>query len=265
MAAVTPRVIEQLYAVPPHEFTRERDALAAALAKQGHPDQAREVRRLRRPSASLWAVNQLAHAEPSRLGAFLDAVAEVRRAQLRDPRAAAEAAQQQRGERDALVERAGALLAALGPRPTPATLRRIASTLLGAAADHARAQELRQGRLTHELDPPGFEVLAGLPGAGRLRLVRGGKGEPGPRTPAPMDARRARVDAEHARRRREADELERAALARQAAVDEARREADELAGKLTAARRRLREAQRAAAEARAAARRAQRRAGPAPT
>ena len=78
--------IAKLYAVPLGAFTRERDALAAALTKDKRADEARAVRQLRRPSAPLWATNQLAHAERERLDAFLEGIVQVRKAQLRDPR-----------------------------------------------------------------------------------------------------------------------------------------------------------------------------------
>ena len=75
--------IGKLYAVPLAAFTRERDALAAALKKADHAAQARAVRQLRRPSAALWATNQLAHTDTERLAAFLDGITQVQKTQLR--------------------------------------------------------------------------------------------------------------------------------------------------------------------------------------
>src|SRR5205085_2446879 len=94
------RALERLYAVAPRDFTRARNRLAAELRQARELDVAREVARLRRPSAPLWAVNQLArHARPA-LERFLDAVDRLRRTQLSDPRGAMEAMRAQR-ERDA--------------------------------------------------------------------------------------------------------------------------------------------------------------------
>ena len=170
--------IGKLYAVPLAAFTRERDALAAALKKADHAAQARAVRQLRRPSAALWATNQLAHTDAERLAAFLDGITQVQKTQLRDPRAAAEALTHQRRELQHLVRRAGELLAKQGSRATPAIERRISETLLGAAVDRVRADELRHGRLTQELAAPGFEVLAGVGRGDHLRLVSGGQTAP---------------------------------------------------------------------------------------
>jgi hypothetical protein len=295
--AVSPHLLEQLLAVPPREFTRARNALAASLQKDGHAADAREVRRLRRPSVGLWVTNQLARAEPRGLGAFLDAVAVARRTLLRDPRTAGDAVQRHRAELDALLERARALLVAQGAAVTPAALQRIAHTLLGAAVDQRRAQDLRRGRLTEELPAPGFEVFAGAARPGHLRLVSsrapvgaGGREVELPRSAAGASARahdgerraqaaqrrtheaeqrrareaeqRARVEQARERRRQEAEERARDASERRALADELARQVDELTAKLTAARRQLRDAQRAARAAAAASRAARRRTRP---
>jgi hypothetical protein len=262
------RVIEELYRVAPDAFLRERKARAAALKKAGEPAQAHAVSQLKRPSPPLWATNQLAHEAPEQLAAFLDNAERVVRLQLSDPRQAGEALRRQRAELDALVARAGELLARQNSRATPATLRRISDTLLGAAVDRDRAQELRRGRLTQELSPPGFEVLAGAPRGGHLKLVpsgpapRGEETRPPPRreeTSARQAERRTQVEEQRQRRDREAEALERAAAERQSAADEVAREIEELARKLGAARTRLAEAQRASKTAAARAREARRR------
>jgi hypothetical protein len=260
--------IAKLYAVPLGAFTRERDALAAALTKDKRADEARAVRQLRRPSAPLWATNQLAHAERDRLDAFLDGIVQVRKAQLRDPRAAAEGLARQRRELHTLVRRAGELLTQHGTRATPDALRRISDTLLGAAVDGQRAKDLRHGRLTEELDAPGFEVLAGGGRADHLQLVRGGKSaspDAGRDHVAQQkeeaarqrrDAARERAEAaarerdEAAeRKRQEAEARQREMAERRAAVEQAGHEAKELKARLAAAQQRLAEARRAAKSA----------------
>ena len=261
--------IAKLYAVPLGAFTRERDALVAALTKDKRADEARAVRQLRRPSAPLWATNQLAHAERERLDAFLDGIVQVRKSQLRDPRAAAEGLARQRRELHTLVRRAGELLTQHGTRATPDALRRISDTLLGAAVDGQRAKDLRHGQLTEELDAPGFEVLAGGGRADHLQLVKGGKAA----TPdvagrdhvarqkeeaarQRRDAARERAEAaarerdEAAeRKRQEAETRQREMAERRAAVEQAGQEAKELKARLAAAQQRLAEARRAAKSA----------------
>src|SRR5262249_11904524 len=102
--------LEKLYAVSPKEFIRTRNSLAAELRKSGDADAAREIAGLRRPSAALWAVNQLARQARAPLERFLDAVDRLRRSQLSDPRGAMEAMRAERAQLETLVERAGQAL-----------------------------------------------------------------------------------------------------------------------------------------------------------
>jgi hypothetical protein len=265
--------ITKLYAAPLDAFTRERNALATALTKAGHADQARAVRQLRRPSAPLWAINQLARADSERLEAFFDSIAQIRKTQLRDPRAAAEAVAQQRRALAHLVRRAREVLASHGGRATRDAERRISDTLLGAAVDRHRADELRHGRLTQELAAPGFEVLTGTGGAGHLQLVRRGQAprtgdahpqkndreneknereKVGRRAELELARRRQRDEAARhreeaaARKRDESARRQREMAERRATVEQADQEAKELSARLAAARQRLAEARRAA-------------------
>jgi hypothetical protein len=248
--------IAELYALPPGDFTRTRDARAAALKAAGRHADAQAVRRLRRPPVTLWATNQLARADSERLADFIANVDRVRRTQLRDLRGAGDALQRQRAALDALVGRAGELLAGQGHRAAPAMQRRIADTLLGAAVDRRRSRELQEGRLTEELPAPGFEVLTGAPGGGRhLRLVQGGRPGRVKESSTREEELRAQAEQDRQRRRREAEALEREAATR---ATEARRQLEEQTRKTTAARERLREAQRTAREAATAGRKARR-------
>ena len=256
MAGVVDRAVQELYALPLQEFTRARNARAAALKAAGQSAEARAVRQLRRPPVTLWVTNQLARAAPERLAALVKSVGELRRTQLRDRDAAGEALRRQRAELDGLVASADAILVEHGHRATPAMQRRISDTLLGAAVDRRRADELRAGRLTEELAAPGFEVFADAPKAPRLRLVRGGKSE--------ADSRRARTDGQAAmqaareQRALEAQTQRRRAEELTEAAEQAQREVQELTARMAESRRRLRDAQRAAGKASTAARRADR-------
>ena len=83
----------------------DHHAPAAELRKNGRADEARALARLRKPSAALWVVNRVAATDGKGLAALFDAVARLRRSQLRDPRAAAEALRAQRAALDTLVGR----------------------------------------------------------------------------------------------------------------------------------------------------------------
>src|SRR5262245_54319546 len=235
------RALERLYAVSPKDFTRTRNSLAAELRKSGDADGAREIGRLRKPSAALWAVNQLARHAGGSLERFLDAVDRLRRTQLSDPRGAMEAMRAERAQLGTLVERAGQALADAGYTASAEMRRRIGDTLLGAAADRRHAQALGHGRLAEEQHAPGFDALTATP---RLRVVQGGAA---PRDGAATreEARATARNAKAAANARARDERAHAkALAREQQARERAAKAEE--------RRREAEARRREAQARAA-------------
>jgi hypothetical protein len=255
MSADAGRHIAELFAVPLNEFTRARNAKAAQLKAAGHGAEAQALRRLGRPTVSLWAANQLARLVPKQVGRFIDLVQEVRRKQLTDPRAAAEAMQAQRTELTALTNRAAEAMTKAGYRAAPAALRRISDTVLGAAVDRRLSEDLRHGRLTAEVPAPGFEVLAGGISRSELRVLRGGRAQQ--RENELAAARLAREAAER-ERLAQAEASRRDALQRAEAAERADREVHDLEQQLAEARRRRMAAQR---EAAAAAKRAQRPSG----
>src|SRR3989441_2622032 len=263
------RALERSYAVAPRDFTRARNALAAELRKSRDADAAREIARLRRPSAPLWAVNQLSRPARPALERFLDAVDRLRRTQLSDPRGAMEAMRAERVQLEALVERAEHALAEAGYSASADARRRISDTLLGAAADRHHAEALTHGRLTEELHAPGFDALTG---ATMLRVVQGGAprhDEPAAANArderrreaavarqrdakaseqdAKIRAREARIREREARaqeRQREAEARRREASEREAEVAALARDAAEARRRLADVERRLKDARR---------------------
>jgi hypothetical protein len=239
VATIPPRALEEVYAVPPADFTRTRNAKAAALAKAGNREAAAALRRLRRPASTLWAVNQLGRRDARRLDAFIDAVARLRRTQLRDPQAVGEAVQHQRAALDALLDVARTHLTEHGLNAGPEAVRRISSTLQGAAVDSHHTEDLRYGRLTEELAAPGFEVFAGATPA-PLRVLPGGRtSTKTAEAPQRNLERRARQEERRQQRARQAEERERKARERKEAADAAAKEVETLSDKLADARRRL--------------------------
>jgi len=234
------RALERLYAASPKEFTRTRDSLAAELRKSGDDAAARELARLRRPSAALWAVNQLAqHARPP-LERFLEAVDRLRGTQLSDPRGAMDAMRAQRAQLETLVQRAGRVLEEAGYSASTDTRRRIGDTLLGAAADRHHAQALANGRLTTELHAPGFDALTGAP---RLRVLQGGAARrdgAAARDDAGARARDANAASKARARDAKAEAREQKARERAARAEERRREEEERRREAEARRREVR-------------------------
>jgi hypothetical protein len=154
--------LDDLYRRPLEEFIGARDALARELRQRGDLAEAEAVRALRKPSVPIWAINQLARAQGKKLRQLIkeeDALRSAHGASGDRFRYALAAERQTAAE---LVQDAARILADSGRPATEATLERIASTLQAAAADPAHREELEQGRLTEELEPLGFEALAGV-------------------------------------------------------------------------------------------------------
>jgi hypothetical protein len=273
--------IDRLYQLPLDEFTAARNA----LAKDAGPDAA-EIRKLPKPPAAAWAINQLYWQRRSSYDALINAADRVRSAHaallsgkkvdVRDVGQAHEAAL------DVALKATLAILQGVGQPATDATKQAIATTLRALPAADA------PGRLTRTLQPGGFEMLAGLPVKGGQRaaarpaasIARSAAPPAIGASPAPkgrdkavarakeavMLATRALRNAEQAARReefevarasREADRAgERVAEARKAleaaqdAVDKAERAAAAAGKKKDVAARRAGEAEAAVAAAR---------------
>jgi hypothetical protein len=234
------RELEQLYALPPEEFTGARNDLATRLRKAGQAEASERVRALRKPSVPVWAVNQLARQYPDAVAKLLEAGERLRRAQEAAFRgdsgeAVREATAAERAAVRALTQHAQSLLRAEERNPTRAVLDRIASTLRAAAVEPEAAPLLAAGRLAGEIGSSGFATVAELA------------------PPVPKRQRTQRAKDEGAARRRE-QELRKVRarvqrLERRAAEEEERAEwAEQAAG---VARERAEKAKAEAAEARA--------------
>lgn len=239
MASVE-REIDELFALPLDEFTAARNELAKRLAKDGEKERADEVRALAKPSAPVWAINQVARREKPMMRSLLDAGAKLRKAQERalgggGPDALRSA---QRSERDAvraLTQRAGEVLREAGKPATRPTLERISATLGAAAVDDDARDDLKAGRLTEELKMSGFDSLAGFvpaaPPRDELAERREKKAERERERrrleKRARDLERKAVAAEH-----KADEAESAAAQAREDADEARNAADDAADEL---------------------------------
>jgi hypothetical protein len=130
-------------------------------------------------------------------------------------------------------------------------MERIAKTLDAAALDEGSRFLLRAGRLTEEVEPLGFEVLAGMSAA----PAKGGSAaaKPKPKSGVVAEARRRVQEAqrearerarEAAHAEREAERAESVAAKAHSAAREARKRADAAQASLAEAQGTLRDAQR---------------------
>jgi hypothetical protein len=163
--------VDALFRLSLAEFIAARKTLAARLKQVGRANEADRVKALVKPSVSAWAVNQLywKHRE-----AFDRLIATGQRFRKAQTSGLAGKVAEMRGALDArrealsdLAHLATALLGDAGHNPTSDTIRRITTTLEGMSAYASLPDAPSPGRLTHDVDPPGFDSLASLiPGAG---------------------------------------------------------------------------------------------------
>jgi hypothetical protein len=152
--------LDALYTVAPARFVAERDALARQLRGEGKLELAKQAEAMRRPSASVWAVNQAARTNAARVEALLEAAARLRREQgAGDAEALREAIQAHRTALRSLVEAAEGALREAGISSEHS--RAIETDLQSAAAgSREQREQLRAGRLTSDLSPTGFDALS---------------------------------------------------------------------------------------------------------
>ncbi|HUS09973.1 MAG TPA: hypothetical protein VMZ30_05850 [Pyrinomonadaceae bacterium] len=167
--------VDPLFRLPLAEFTGARNALAAKLKKSGRGDDAARVKALAKPPISAWAVNQLYWNHREAFDRLIASGERFHKAQTsRSAGKAADMREALEARREALThlsDLAIALLRDAGPNPgqNPSldTVRRITATLEGMSAYASRSDGPRPGRLTDDVDPPGFESFGSfVPAAG---------------------------------------------------------------------------------------------------
>lgn len=158
--------IDSLFTLSLAEFTSARNTLAARLKKEGRSNEADRVKLLAKPPVSAWAVNQLYWSyrdEFEQLMAtgkrFHTAQASRSAAKVANMRDSLEARRQSLVE---LSELAASLLQEAGHNASQDTLHRITTTLEALSAYALLPDGPTPGRLTQDVDPPSFELLASL-------------------------------------------------------------------------------------------------------
>jgi hypothetical protein len=264
---------DELYGLPPGEFTRARDARVKEVRADGDREAAEAIKALRKPTVAAWALNQLTRRRSKDLDRLLKAGEQLRAAQEDllggGDRSAFQKAAAKERELVAELSADAAALASEAGQSGSGLQEKVADTLHAAALDEETAEELRSGRLVRER-----EAIGGFGTGGGAALpsptesqpkARSGKSparaKPAPRSSKEDTSRRqrlagARTDERHARR-----ELEAATRALEHArerADAAEAHAAEAAERAKTTAERLREAKRAAAAARKAHTRAAR-------
>ena len=145
---------EDLYRLPPEEFTAARDAEARRRKADGDKEAATQVKALRRPSVAAWLLNLLSADERDQLEGLLELGPGLAQAQATGDAAALRTLGAQRRR---LVEAVTGSAVALGGRPVTSAVREeVAGSLEAALADPASAEAVRSGRLVRSLSYAGF-------------------------------------------------------------------------------------------------------------
>lgn len=166
--------IDALFQLSLAEFTEGRNALAKQLKSEGRTLDAERVKALAKPPAPAWAVNQLYWQDPKAIGRLLTLGERLRKAQtgqLRnaDLRALLEEKKQMTA---ALLTKASAILDEAGHAASADSMRRVSATLEALAAWGDMEGVPRAGRLSAELEPPGFDTLAALMGGKKVEAEK---------------------------------------------------------------------------------------------
>ncbi|MFI2433335.1 hypothetical protein [Streptomyces sp. NPDC018693] len=213
-------VADELYRLPPGDFTATRDERARQARAAGDRELADRIRRLRRPTLSAWAGNLLVRDLPEETQALLRLGEALRQAHRDlDGEQLRELSARQRQLTAALARQAGRLAAQAGQRIGADAQREVEQTLHAVLADPDAAQQWAEGRLSKPLSAPvGFPALPQ-------------DAAPRARRDAEPSGRVADLDAARARRKEQQDRLDQA---RREAAD-AQRELEEREETLAAA------------------------------
>ena len=231
-------IAEELYALPPADFTGTRNQWAKQTKVDGDAELAKRVAELRKPSLAAWVVNMMMRHQGDQMAQVLELGASLRQAQADlDADSLRELTRQRRQLTTAVTQQGRELSRDLGQKLTEAVADQVQGTLHAAMVDEQAAAAVRSGLLVAALTATGVgsaDVVDSVAVPAAIGLTAR------PRTrPSPKRAELSVVpDLEKGPDEKAlAREAERAAA--QAAVDEAKAAADEAHKRLRKARKRV--------------------------
>src|SRR6266403_1069790 len=174
--------IDAMFKLPLTEFISARKALAARLKKNGLVSEAEGVKALAKPSISAWTVNQLYWRHRDAFDELIATGQRFHKAQVTGKMVnMREALDARRDALSHLSDLATEVLRDAGHNPSLDTLRRIGTTLEALSVATSISDRPTLGRLTQDIDPPGFDSLGSFtPSAGITKRAA----EPLPVSPA---------------------------------------------------------------------------------
>jgi len=244
---------EALYGAPLASFTEERKRLSTELRDAGDAEAAKRFAKLPKPSVSAWVVNRLYRDARDDMDALIEAGQRMRAGEVA-------AGRDQRSMLARLNQRAGDILRDDGHAASPAMLRRVTMTLQALSAIGSFEPDA-PGQLSQDRDPPGFDLLAGVPmappekGAKQEKERKPARAAPSREEPPPDPAERRREQRAAAQLKmleRTATQAKRRADARASEVEGLREELERAEATAERLRAALKKAEAALEEARAA-------------
>ncbi|MER5957265.1 hypothetical protein [Streptomyces sp. NPDC001893] len=210
-------VAEELYRLPPVQFTAARNAQVAEARRAGDAATARRIAALHKPTLAAWVSNLLARQkeEARQLLELAEALREAHR--TLDPEQFRTLSHRQHVVIAGLARQAGGLASQAGLPVSPSVLHEVEQILRAALADPEVAEQWATGRLAKVP-----AVSTDFPGAAPLAQVstKGAK----PEKPTPAPAIRKAPDAAEEKRRARLKEAMKAAT--EAAAESSRRDDD---------------------------------------
>jgi hypothetical protein len=181
-------VADELYALPPGDFTGARNAQVKEAKAEGDKELATRVQQLRKPSLAAWVVNMLMRHNTDEMTQVLELGVSLRKAQADlDGEALRELTRQRRQLIAAMATKARKLAAELGEKVSEAVARQVEDTLHAAMVDESAADAVRSGLLTEPLASTGLGTLnisdAVADGSALGRTVSRAEQPPAPKRP----------------------------------------------------------------------------------
>ncbi|GAB3542264.1 hypothetical protein GCM10027403_34740 [Arthrobacter tecti] len=236
-------IAADLYSKPLDDFTASRNERAKSLADK---DLAKEVKALRKPSASAWLLNMMSLHRGSQLAEALQLGAAMRQAQNELDRSELKKLGTQRQQLiAALVKDGTALATELGHPASAAVATEVEQTLRAAMADAGAAAAVGTARLIRPLEASGWEAvdLAGAVGgpfnAGHAS-DENGRDKDGDHTDEEANDTSAEARAELKDAEDRAEEAEQALVRATERVEQLDRDREDLANRVKDLRKRIR-------------------------
>ena len=176
---------DELYALLPGDFTAARDEQAKQAKSAGQTQTAAQIKKLARPTASAWLVNQLVRSAAGQMDRLFELGQSLQDAQRDlDGERMRELSGQRRQLIAELLPEATRLATEAGQAASATVLTEVRATLEAALADPAAGTAVRSGRLTRALAYAGLgevdltAAMAVLPDTAADRRA-GGRGRAG--------------------------------------------------------------------------------------